>query len=153
MEGCHYPHLFLDGKALLIVQEVAAQRAESPPCDSLGWSERGERRPRVSMPNSLRRPEGPTLFTAWDSPRNRSRPYRAVGLFDGSHLGLRALRFTPGCHIGGFQPREGTQVVRQTGTGPATVTRRTDSTTQKMRVMTRVERERHPRLFSVTVPP
>ena len=31
------------------------------------------------------------------------RAYRAGGLYDGLLLGLRASRFTPGCHMAGFQ--------------------------------------------------
>ena len=58
---CRYPHLFPDGKAPLSVQEVADQRAVSPPCDSRGWSEPCEGWPRKRRPGFLKRPERPTL--------------------------------------------------------------------------------------------
>jgi hypothetical protein len=34
------------------------------------------------------------------------RPFRPWGLGGNRFLGLRAWRFTPGCHILGFQPRD-----------------------------------------------
>jgi hypothetical protein len=37
-------------------------------------------------------------------PRRVCRTYSAGELFDGTYLGLRAKRFTPGYHMAGFQP-------------------------------------------------
>jgi len=82
---------------------MTSARAESPQSDSPGWSEHRERRPGRRVLGFFWRPEGTEQNI---HSRPVSLPYRADRFFlEGPFTwGLRAGRFTPGCHLTGFHP-------------------------------------------------
>jgi len=85
-------------------------RAEGPKCYSLGWSERGERRPRC-VPHGVSALKGrhkkPNNTIVLSNPKNTAvfRPYRADdSLMQSTWASARRARSSPGYNIAGFQP-------------------------------------------------
>ena len=78
----------------------ATFRAESPSCDSLGWSERSERSPRWEGMETLEGCKPGTTFFSKLTPNCDA--LTALAILP-SH---NSWGFTPGCHSAGFQPLE-----------------------------------------------